>query len=241
LHSQLKKDVANNYLKENIEAYPSDIHKALPLMNEYKPLKLDVAPVPAQGMAFATTSCKGKGKKASGRAKYISNSNWKAMTPEAQTKVIKAHKKAAEEVDDEKFSASAKSAKMKKSISKTMKSLEKYNHRLKKSVCALQKCKEDADDNDLSISSAEGLSHFQKVIEFLKESYPKIALALKLSKSLDLDLGYVLLLDNQLLFDLCCNRGFMSMVRKASCALNMTRNGSGLKITKQGKLPGYKF
>jgi hypothetical protein len=44
---------------------------------------------------------------------------------------------------------------------------------------------------------AEGLSHFQKAIEFLEESYPKIALALKLSKSLDLDLRYVLLLDNQ--------------------------------------------
>ena len=31
LHSQLKKDVANDYSKGNIEAYPSDIHKALTL------------------------------------------------------------------------------------------------------------------------------------------------------------------------------------------------------------------
>ncbi len=31
-----------------MEAYPSVIHKALTLMNEYKPLKLDVTPVPAQ-------------------------------------------------------------------------------------------------------------------------------------------------------------------------------------------------
>ncbi len=75
LHSQRKKDVANNYLKGNMEAYPSDIHKALTLMNEYKPLILDVTPVPTQGTAFATTSCKGKGKKASSRTKYISNSN----------------------------------------------------------------------------------------------------------------------------------------------------------------------
>jgi hypothetical protein len=43
------------------------------------------------------------------------------------------------------------------------------------------------------------------------------------------------------MFDLCCNRGFMSMIRKASCALNMTSNGGGLKITKQGKFPGYTF
>ncbi len=64
LHSQLKKEVTNNYWKGNMEVYPSDIHKALTLMNEYKPLKLDVAPMPTQGMTFATTSCKGKGKKA---------------------------------------------------------------------------------------------------------------------------------------------------------------------------------
>ncbi len=52
-----------------------------------------------------------------------------------------------------------KSAKSMKSISKTMKSLEKDNHRLKKSVRALQKCKED-NDNDSSISSTEDSSHF---------------------------------------------------------------------------------
>jgi hypothetical protein len=150
LHNQLKKDVANNYLKGNMEAYPSDIHKALTLMNEHKPLKLDVAPMPTQGMAFATTSCKGKWKKASGGTKYISNCNWKAMHPEAQTKVINALKKAAEDDDNDNPSASAKSAKTMKSISKTMKSLVKDNCRLKKSVSALQKCKED-DDNDLSI------------------------------------------------------------------------------------------
>ena len=57
-----------------MEASSYDIHKALTLMNEYKPLKLDVAPVPAQGTAFATTSCKGKEKKASGGTKYISDS-----------------------------------------------------------------------------------------------------------------------------------------------------------------------
>jgi hypothetical protein len=33
----------------------------------------------------------------------------------------------------------------------------------------------------------------------------------------------------------------MSRIRKAGHALNMTSNGSGLKITEQGKLPGNKF
>jgi hypothetical protein len=139
--------VANDYSKGNMEAYPSDIHKALTLMNEYKPLKLDVAPVPAQGTAFATTSCKGKGKKSSSKTKYISDSNWKAMSPEAQTKVMNACKKAAEDDDNKKSSASTKSTKIIKSISKRMKSLEKYNRRLKKSVSALQQCKEDDDDD----------------------------------------------------------------------------------------------
>ncbi len=161
MHTQLKKDVANNYSKGNMEVYPSDIHKALTLMNEYKPLKLDAAPMPGLGTAFATTSCKGKGKKTPGGTKYISDSDWKAMSPEAeaQTKVINACKKAAEDDDDDKSSASAKSAKTMKSISKTMKSLEKDNRRLKKSVSALQKCK-DNDDNDLSILSAEASSYF---------------------------------------------------------------------------------
>jgi hypothetical protein len=31
------------------------------------------------------------------------------------------------------------------------------------------------------------------------------------------------------------------MIRKANHALNMTSNGGGLKITKQGKFPGYKI
>jgi len=124
-----------------------------------------------------------------------------------------------------------------KSIYKRMKSLEKGNRRLTKFVSALQKCKED-DDNDSSISSAESSSHFQKGIMTLERSYPKIALTLKLSKSLNLDLRYVLLLDNQLTFDLCCNRGFMSRIKKASCALNKANNGGGLKII---KFPGYKF
>jgi hypothetical protein len=137
LHSQLKKDVANDYLKGNMEPYPSDIHKALTLMNDYKPLKLDVAPVPAQGTAFATTIHKGKEKKASGGTKYISNSSWKAMSPEAQTKIINAPKKAGEDDDNGTSSASAKSVKMMKSISMTTKSLEKDNRRLKKSVSAL--------------------------------------------------------------------------------------------------------
>ncbi len=54
LHSQLKKDVANNYYKGNIDAYPTDIPKARTLMKEYKPLKIDAPSVPAQGTAFAT-------------------------------------------------------------------------------------------------------------------------------------------------------------------------------------------
>jgi hypothetical protein len=53
LHSQLKNVVAKDYSKGNFEAFPSNIHKNLTLMNdEYKTLKLDVAPTPAQGTAF---------------------------------------------------------------------------------------------------------------------------------------------------------------------------------------------
>jgi hypothetical protein len=54
LHTQLKKDVANDYSKGSTDAYPINIHKALTLMNEYKPLKVDAPTLPAQGTAFVT-------------------------------------------------------------------------------------------------------------------------------------------------------------------------------------------
>jgi hypothetical protein len=106
-------------------------------------------------------------------------------------------------------------------------------------VSALQKCNE-GEDNDSSISSAKGSSHFQGALE-MQESHPKIALALKSSESIGLDLRNILLLDNQSTFNLCCNRKFANLVRKALHALNMTSTGGGLKITEQCKIPGYKF
>jgi hypothetical protein len=142
--------------------------------------------------------------------------------------------------NDNKSVESTKSAKSIKSITKTMKLLEKDNHRLKKSLSTLQKCNE-GEDNDSSISSAEGFSHFQEAMEMLKESHSKIVLALKSSKSIGLDHRNVLLLDNQSTFDSCCNRKFVSLVRKALNALNMTSNSGGLKIMKQCKIPGCKF
>jgi hypothetical protein len=63
LHSQVKNDVANDYLIGNMEAYPSDIHKALTLMNEYKPLKLDFAPCPSKVRLFPLLVVKAKGRK----------------------------------------------------------------------------------------------------------------------------------------------------------------------------------
>jgi hypothetical protein len=62
MHSQLKKDIANNYSKGNTDAYPTDIHKALTLMNKCKPHKLDTQIVPAQGTAFVTGGQGGKKK-----------------------------------------------------------------------------------------------------------------------------------------------------------------------------------
>jgi hypothetical protein len=133
MHSQLKKDVANDYSKGNIDAYPNDIHKALTLMNEYKPLKLDTPVVPAQGTAFVTNNQGGK-KKGKGKTKYLKDTEWNALSPEAQSKIIEALKKGKDDDEDEKSMAS----KTIKSLSKTMKSLEKDNRQLKKSVSALR-------------------------------------------------------------------------------------------------------
>jgi hypothetical protein len=113
LHTQLKKDVANEYSKGNIDAYPTDIHKALTLMNEYKPLKLDVPAVTAQGTAFATKGKQGQkkgGDKGPEHDDYIKASDWNKMTPEARTEIIEARKKQSKASnDDDKSVASVKS------------------------------------------------------------------------------------------------------------------------------------
>jgi chromosome segregation ATPase len=179
MHTQLEKDVTNNYSKGNQDAYPSDIHKALTLMNEYRPLKLDNPVVAAQGTVFATKGSHKGGKKGGSKSKkYYSDAEWKALSSEAQAKIINERKKAIDDADIEKSAASAKSSKSIKSLTKTMKALEKDNRRLKKSVSALQKCNED-DNNDSTLSSVEGSTHFQEAVEILSDSYPKIALALK--------------------------------------------------------------
>ncbi len=70
MHSQLKKDVPNDYSKGNMDAYPNNIHKALTPMNEYKPLKLDTPAIPAQGTAFVTKD-QGGNKKGKGETGYL--------------------------------------------------------------------------------------------------------------------------------------------------------------------------
>jgi hypothetical protein len=242
MHSLLKKDVANNYSKGNTDAYPKDIHKVLTLMNEYKLLKLDAQVVPAQGTAFVTGGQGGKGRKG---AKYLQDAEWNALSPETKSKIIEACKKGAKggEDDDDKSSSSAKLAKTIKSLSKTIRLLERDNKKLGRSVSALQKCNkdDDDDDNDLSISTVEGSSYFQDALEMLKEHHPRIVLALRHRKFMELGLRNVLLLDNQSTFDLCCNKKFASKIIMAENALQKTSNGGGLKITKKCKIPGYKY
>jgi len=92
MHSQLKKDVVNDYSKGNTNAYPNNIHKALTLINKYKPLKLDTPAIPAQGTAFVTKDQGGK-KKGKGKTKYLKDTEWNALSPDAQSKIIEARKK----------------------------------------------------------------------------------------------------------------------------------------------------
>jgi hypothetical protein len=78
-------------------------------------------------------------------------------------------------------------------------------------------------------------------LDLLEERNPKIVLALKSCKNVDLDFRNVLLLDNEFTFNLCCNKKFTSQVTKATNALTMTSNGGGLKITMKCKIPGCKY
>jgi hypothetical protein len=167
MHSQLKKDAANDYSKRNTSAYLTNIHNALTLMNKYKPLKLDTQVVPAQGTAFVTGGQGGK-KKGKGSKKYLKEAEWNALSPKAQSKIVESCKKGNNADEEDKSLASNKSAKTIKSLSKMMKLLEKDNQWLKKLVSALQKCNED-DDNDSLLSTVEGSSHVQDAMEMLEE------------------------------------------------------------------------
>jgi catalase (peroxidase I) len=122
LHSQLKKDIANDYSKGNTKAYPNDIHKALTLMNEYQPLKVEAPAITSQGTAFVTD---GKGGKGKGANKYLPNNEWHELSNEAKANIIKACKKDGSEKleGDDKYVSSSKSAKSTKSLSKTIKAL----------------------------------------------------------------------------------------------------------------------
>ncbi len=132
----MKKDVENDYSKGNTDVYPTNMHKALTLMNEYKPLKLDAPTLPAQGTAFVTGGKNNKkkgGDKGAESKEYIKASKWNELSPEAKTKTIDARKKSKASDDDN------KSVALVKSLSKTVKSLEKSNRKVKKSVSAFQK------------------------------------------------------------------------------------------------------
>ncbi len=159
----------------------------------------------------------------------MKEAEWNALSPEAQSKIIESCKKGKDDDEDDKSLASNKSAKTIKSLSKTMKLLEKNNWWLKKSASALQKCNEDDNDDSL-LSTVEGSSHFQDAMEMHKERHLKIVLALKSRKFTELDLRNMLLLDNQSTFDLCCTKMFASKIFKAENALLMTSNGGGMKI-----------
>jgi hypothetical protein len=66
----------------------------------------------------------GGNKKDKGKTKYLKDTEWNALSPEAQSKIIEARKKGKDDGEDEKSVASTKSI---KSLSKTMKSLKKDN------------------------------------------------------------------------------------------------------------------
>ena len=82
---------------------------------------------------------------------------------------------------DDKSVLSSKSVKSTKSLSKTIKALEKENKKLKKSVALQQHEEEDGEESDDSsiLSIEEGSSHFQDALEMLEATHPKIVLALK--------------------------------------------------------------
>ena len=111
---------------------------------------------------------------------------------------------------------------------------------MKKSVSALQAHQEDSNNNS-SLSSGDGNTHFQYTCAAIEATNPKVTMALKSHKARDLDLRSVWLLDNQSTFNLCCNPDFSKKRRNAKRAMNMLSNGGGLQISKEYMVPIYDF
>jgi hypothetical protein len=207
-HSQLKKTVANDHVKEDVKAFPSSCHAALTLMNDFKPLVIKgTTLVASQGTAFAQKQ-KGAGTPATGtecnyNKEYFANKechNCGKLGHSSRCCTQKKKGKAKKDSEDDKSVSSNKSA-------KTIKSLTKQVTTLKKLVSTLQAHQEDSDDES-SLSTVERDMHFQYVCAAIATSHSEVALALKSHKARGLDLKSVWLLDNQSTFDLCCNPDF---------------------------------
>ncbi len=85
---------------------------------------MDAPTLPAQGTAFVTGGKNNKkkgGDKGAESKEYIKASKWNELSPEAKTKIIEARKKFKTRDNDD------KSVTLVKSLSKTIKSLEKRN------------------------------------------------------------------------------------------------------------------
>ena len=181
MNSQLKKDTANDYSKRNTDVYPTNIHKALTLMNTYTPLKMDTPTIPVQGTVFVTGAKENKKKgstKAAVSGEYLKGAEWNALSKEEKAKVIETRKKSKANANDDDYKSTS-SSKSIMSLSKMLKPLEKIDRKVKRSVSTLQKYDED---EELTISPLEGTSHFQKNVDMLEEHNPKIVVALKSRK-----------------------------------------------------------
>jgi hypothetical protein len=122
--------------------------------------------------------------------------------------------------DDVKLVSSSKS-------NKTIKSLTKQVKTLKKSVSALQAHNKGSKDNS-SISSEEGDAHFQYMCATIVSTNLNVAMALKSPKTWDLDLRvYGSWIVSQ------------RLIYVATRTLNMSSNGSELRIIKEYMVLGY--
>jgi hypothetical protein len=188
-HSRLKKTVANDHAKGDVEAFPSNCHAALTLTNDFKPLVIEgTALMATQGTAFAQKQKRAGTPATSTECSY--NKEYFADKEchncgklEHPSKCCHQKKKgmAKKDSEDHKLVSRNKSAKTTKSLTKQVKTL-------KKSVSALQAHQDESND-DSSLYSVEGEAHFQYARAAIATSHPEVALTLKSHTARDLDLN----------------------------------------------------
>jgi Reverse transcriptase (RNA-dependent DNA polymerase) len=240
-HEQLKRDLSNDFTKAadaatRAKVYPKTRDEVYGYLQRYSKT-VPRLPTPSEGGSFVQKGGKG-GKEEKDEKDVYDKKYWKDKTCHQCGK--KGHPKYACKKDaDEDKSVSSKatkaSAKSKKEALATVKEVNKYLKKQRKTFATLEARLEEEANSDITESDDEEAEQEQAHFQFAFHTR-HIFHSMKLQ---DINMKDVILLDNESTTDLFCNKRFVTDIRKSKSTVTINGNGGTLKVTKKATLPGY--